>query len=381
SHKFTYRLKGEKHKPHIKAVGEVMGQLVVALEDKYGTEKEYKLLKRVFEEHFKQVEGTIKAKEGAELAADTLQSPDDVEATYRSKRGKGQSGYVTNVTETVGDKGDLNLITKVQTAPNVTDDAQLLNAALPDLVERTGLETMWGDGGYGSPEVDETCRQQGVVLHQTGIRGAAPDPEKLTLSTCAIELSEEGQPQQITCPHGKPFELAVGRKEGRFIARLTETVCLECATQHGTTKRTGQMAVVLYFSRANIMLALRRQRLWAALRSDRNPRAAVEATVRELTCRLDSGRLRVRGQWRVSMTLLASAAMCNARRIWRFQQRQHNGKNHTTTAKNEHKRVDSPLFRRFWARRVPQDTRHYANNLFWNHLFDVFDTHLFSFSF
>jgi len=54
--------------------------------------------------------------------------------------------------------------------------------------------------------------------------------------------------------------------------------------------------------------------------SGQNLRAAVEATVREISCRLNHANLRVRGQSRVSMTLLAAAAMVNIRRIWRHQQ-------------------------------------------------------------
>ena len=55
-------------------------------------------------------------------------------------------------------------------------------------------------------------------------------------------------------------------------------------------------------------------------KSGRNLRAAVEATVREISCRLGHGRLRVRGKFRIGMTMIASAAMANARRIWRYQQ-------------------------------------------------------------
>ena len=55
-----------------------------------------------------------------------------------------------------------------------------------------------------------------------------------------------------------------------------------------------------------------------ALRSSGgNPRSTVEASIHELTCRL-----RARGLCRVSMTMVAAAAMTNARRIWHFEQSQ-----------------------------------------------------------
>ena len=42
----------------------------------------------------------------------------------------------------------MQLITKVQVAPNNVEDTQLRDGALPDLEERTDLETLYTDGGY-----------------------------------------------------------------------------------------------------------------------------------------------------------------------------------------------------------------------------------------
>ena len=143
---YMYRLKGEKHRPKIEEIGALMSQLVSALADGYGQEEEYLILKRVYDEHFKEGDDGTKAKENKELSASNLQAVDDQEASYRHKQGKGYVGYVVNVSETVGEqKGDLRLITKVQTAPNATEDATLLAETLPDLVERTGLKKLYTD--------------------------------------------------------------------------------------------------------------------------------------------------------------------------------------------------------------------------------------------
>ncbi|MCP5101686.1 MAG: hypothetical protein GY943_39595 [Chloroflexi bacterium] len=329
SGKYIYRLKGEKHQPHIEAIGKLMAQLLPQLADKYKTDAGYAVLERVFNDHFKLVETKVVVKAGAELGADTLQSPDDLEATFRKKRGEGHVGYVVNVTETVDPDQGLQLITTVQTESNTTDDAQMLNEALPDLVERTELKTLYTDGTYSSPEVDATCQEQGVTQTQTGIRGSQPDPDTPTLSKFSFQLNEQGSPEQMICPHGQPVNLTPGRKEGRFIARVPETVCPLCAAQD--KREQAVLCLVLYFSIPQLAVALRRQRMATLLASGSNPRAAVEATVRELTCRFGNAKLRVRGRWRVSMTMLASAAMCNARRIWRFKQSQLAAKNAQAT--------------------------------------------------
>jgi hypothetical protein len=341
SGKYIYRLKGEKHQPHIEAIGQLMAQLLPQLAHKYKTDSGYAMLERVFTDHFKQVETDVVVKAGAELAADTLQSPDDLEATFRKKRGEGHVGYVVNVTETVDPEQGLQLITKVQTEPNTADDAQMLNEALPDLSQRTALETLYTDGTYSSPAVDATCQEQGVTQIQTGIRGTQPDADAPTLSKFSFHLNEQGSPEQMRCPHGQLVNLTPGRKAGRFIARVPETVCPLCAAQD--KRQQAILCLVLYFSLPQLAIALRRQRMATLLASGNNPRAAVEATVRELACRFGNAKLRVRGHCRVSITMLASAAMCNARRIWRFQKSQLAANNPQATALDSQKETLSPF--------------------------------------
>jgi len=327
SGQYIYRLKGEKHQSHIEQIGSVMGQLLPALSGKYAMDTGYQMLERVFREHFKQterVEGAqlstqVTVKEGKELSADSLQSPDDWEASFRRKQDESYVGYVTNITETVDPEDGLQLITKIQTAPNTTEDATLLNEALPDLVERTGVETVYNDGAYASPELDETCQKLGVTQHPTAIRGSDPDPDKPTLANFNIEVDADGLPGQMSCPHGHPVDLVATRTDNRFVARVAANVCPLCAAHDKRQLANPAPAcLVLYFSLPQLVVALRRQRMLFLRASDRNPRAAVEATMHEVTCRLEHGRLRVRGLCRVSMTMAAAAAMANARRIWRF---------------------------------------------------------------
>ena len=116
-------------------------------------------------------------KPGQNWQTGTLQSPDDLEATFRKKRGEGHVGYVVNVTETVDEGQGLQLITKVQTESNTADDAKMLDEALPDLVERTELETLYTDGTYSSPAVDTTCQEQGVNANPEWYSRYATRPE------------------------------------------------------------------------------------------------------------------------------------------------------------------------------------------------------------
>ncbi|MDX9992648.1 MAG: hypothetical protein RBS68_11455 [Anaerolineales bacterium] len=93
-------MKGEEVSPHLERIGEFMQQLLVELKPAYGSEAAYQVLERVFSEHFNIEQTKVSAKPNKELTSSCMQSPDDLEATYREKRGAGYQGYVANLTET-----------------------------------------------------------------------------------------------------------------------------------------------------------------------------------------------------------------------------------------------------------------------------------------
>jgi len=161
---YVYRMKGEEVAGHVKRIGAFMQQLVNELKPGYAGEAVYQVLERVFGEHFRMQASQVQAIPNAELGAACLQSPDDLEATYREKRGAGYQDYVANVSETCDPENHLQLITKVQVAPNNCDDDELLAEALPNLKERGGLDEMYTDGGYGGKRSDPLLAQNQVQL-------------------------------------------------------------------------------------------------------------------------------------------------------------------------------------------------------------------------
>ena len=327
SGQYIYHIKGEDGNEHLQRIGELMQRLVEELSAAYADKLSYQVLQRVFGEHFTVVEeNTLRPKEGKELSASSLQSPDDWEATYRQKRGEDYVGYTTNLTETCDPDNDFQLIVKVQTEPNNTDDAAMLNEVLPELKERLDVDEMWNDGGYNSPEVDVTMRQEGVKQIQTAIRGRKPSEEKLGLDDFEWETNAEGVPERVTCPYGQQVEVIPGRKEGRYRAAFYSAShevagCESCpfSDQCPTKplKRTPER--VLPVSQPEVDLALRRQRSAEALAKGQNLRSAVEATVRSIKHPFGNGKVPVRGKPRVSMVLIGSAVMSNIRRIYRYQ--------------------------------------------------------------
>ena len=323
---YVYRMKREETGGHLQQIGEFMQRLLVELKPVYVAEPVYQVLVRVFGEHFQvKVETTasgssVSAKPNEDLSATSLQSPDDLEATYREKRNQGYQGYVANVTETCEPENPLQLITKVQTASNCTDESQLLAEALPKLKERTGLETIYTDGGHGGPAADVALQEQHVEQIQTAIRGRSPNPDKLHLADFAIKLNENGKPVKITCPRAQTIPVQTSSQQKAFVAHFAAEVCSTCPLVGQCPAQPGQRDPRhhLRFTQAEAHASERRRRSQEQHKEGRNLRAAVEATVRSVKHPFPAGKLPVRGNFRVACMLIGSAAVANIRRIQRF---------------------------------------------------------------
>jgi Transposase domain (DUF772) len=347
---YVYRLKKEEFATHIEQVGRVMLRLLEELKVGYGERKEYQILERVFDEHFRLVEEQVKAKEQKELSACSLQSPDDWEATIRDKGNGLHQGYVANLSETCDPENPFQLITKIQAAPNHTDDPLLLLAALPNLVERTNLETLYTDGGYGGNAVDQLLEKNQVQMLQTGIRGVPLDPNKLNMVDFNFECSEAGQPLTVTCPHGQKVKVELGQKKKGFIARFSVSVCQTCpyqqAQQCPTRLRKRIPFYGLYFKDYRLRVTRRRQQNAIFMKTKQNLRSAVEATVRAVKHPFPKGKLPVRGRFRIFCMLIGSATMNNVRQIQRHLARQIRSK---TASKGKNPSLNS-FFVSIWRR-------------------------------
>ena len=345
---YTYRIKGEEaYKQHLQQVGELMKRLVDELAAAYGETPMYQILLRVFNEHFFMGEAkALRPKRGEELSASSLQSPDDAEASYRNKRGRSYVGYVFNVTETCHADNDFQLITLLQTESNNADDAQMLIAALPRLIERTDIKEMHTDGGYNSPDVDQVMRDEKVEQVQTAIRGQQAARDKFNLADCQWELDPDtSRPIALTAPDGRRVEVEPGRKPERYIAHFDRVPCLDQDVKQESTP-SAKPPPVLRFSQQNLDLALRRQRCAKVRACGKNPRAAVEATIGAIKRPFGNDKASVRGKLRLGIVLIGSAAMVNVRRIWRHQVAEKQRARQTEEAMPQ----NSPLLPLFWRR-------------------------------
>jgi hypothetical protein len=309
---YTYRVKGkEAVQEHLQRIGQTIHELLQDLKTTYATENAYQVM----------VESGLRPKENTEITSGCLQSVDDLEATYRTKGTGHYKGYVANITETCDPENELQLITKVQVAPNNVDDTQLLAEALPNLKERTDVETMITDGGYGGEASDAALQEQGVNLVQTAIRGLQPNPDKFHLHDFDLHSDEQGGPATLTCPHGQTAPVTRTRS-GAWQARFDPAICAICPFQSEgrclTKPQKRDLRYFLSFTSQEVLTAKRRKEYLAHKNDGHNLRSAVEATVRSVKHPFPAGKMPVRGQFRVTCLAIASAATTNVRRIQRY---------------------------------------------------------------
>lgn len=225
---YAYQVKGQgATHHHLEKAGLALHSLLREMEAKYQAEVVYQVVQRFFQENYRVESSQIVARTNKELSSGCLQSLDDLEASYRQKAKRVYKGYVASASETCDPQNGLQLITRVQVAPNNVQDADLLRTGLPSLKERTDVQTMVNDAAYCGPEVDEVFRDLQVVQVPTNMLGQVPNPERFTLMDFAITTDGQGNPQQITCPGWQTVTVGRSRTQ-RFTAAWDGTRCRAC---------------------------------------------------------------------------------------------------------------------------------------------------------
>lgn len=151
--KTVYRSDPDSMKTKLQILGEDVHAILQELPD-------LPLLKRVFDEQFSVKDGVVSIRPKKEIPADSLQNPNDPDATYRNKNGKPVQGYVTNITETCGEEDKPSLITGVHVETATFADCSFLQDDIAQSERVTGdkVEKCHADGAYQSPDNREFAK-------------------------------------------------------------------------------------------------------------------------------------------------------------------------------------------------------------------------------
>lgn len=309
SGQYLYRLEAETIPEELAQLGTVYQHLLHRFEAAYGDTEIYRILQRVYTEHFTESADQVQVRPAGELDSTCLQSPDDPDATYRKKRNQESRGYVVHVAETCHPENQLHLITDVAVSPNTTEDSTILakrvdamQAKTPDLAE---LHT---DAGYASDATDTALQAEEITLIQTAIKGRdAAVPLTIT------PLEDGGY--QVRCPEQT---VPAQRTPKKWKAEFDWAVCVECPVQDACPTWEGTAARRWYFDEEDAQRHARWRR-WEALPEERQTvRPNVEATIREMQGAMPHGKLKVRGVWATATYAFLRAIGVNFGRIARF---------------------------------------------------------------
>lgn len=172
SSQIVYGLTNEQKQEYLEKLGYLLYTLLHIYNDNHS--EKYRIIQQIFSEQYNVMEEKILLKSVKEIRSDSLQSPDDEDATYRKKDDQQVRGYSVNLTETCDEEG-LNLITDVSVEKSNTADNEFLipsTEASKEILSEDSVKEIYSDGAYHSDDNDEYAQENGITLHHTGMQGA-----------------------------------------------------------------------------------------------------------------------------------------------------------------------------------------------------------------
>ena len=320
SGQFIYRLDTDDIGSELEKVGEVYKEINDTLKPKYesayGRVEIFKTFERVYEEHFSVVEEKITIKASEELTSSCLQSPDDIDATYRKKNNKQFYGQVVNIVETCNPENPIDLLTDISVHANNIDDSKELNARIDIIKEKTpNLEELHFDGAYGSKDNDAKFDKPEVKVTpiQTAIRGRKNNGVEITINQI------DKDKYLVSCPN-QTKAVEFGTK--RFKAEFDLSICSLCDFASKCKLIKKKASRVYYFTEEEYLKKRRLASIRKIPKERRNLRANIEATVSEFTRKMNNRKLKVRGSFKASIFAFAIGINVNFGRFYRYQREQ-----------------------------------------------------------
>ncbi len=310
SGQYIYNLQRSEIPHELEKLGRLYHRLYEALKDSYQDFEVFGIFERVYTEHFTIIDDKITVKPNKELKCSMLQSPDDIDATYRKKQGRHYRGQSVNVTETANPDNDVNLLTDVAVYSNDTDDSKILKDRLDPIKAKTpDLNELHTDGAYGSEDNDKKMEELQISHVQTAVRG-----RKAEVSMKIEEASEEQY--TVKCPH-QSVRSEKARK--RYKACFDMKICKQCSLSEHCPAKEQSNKRTYYFDRSDYLLGKRNRNIQSLPPERRKLRPNVEATVKEFTKPLNhKGKLKIRGLFRTMVYAHAMAISINFGRVWRY---------------------------------------------------------------
>ena len=331
SGQFIYKLPAEDITTELQKIGEVFHkiQTEIGINPVYKEINIFKTFERVYLEHFSVVKEKIIVNLPAALSSSSLQSPDDIDATYRIKNGKVTRGQAINVVETANPDNEINLLADVAINANNIDDSVVLNERIDTIKTKTpDLVEIHYDGAYSSQANDEKCEESNldILQVQTGIRGIASTTRDIEITEIVTpELNSDSTKNQKYKVRCQCQEVEATKTRKRYKAVFDKKICSNCPiieqcklTQTSRSAEKSSAGRVYYFDHQEYIKKKRFKNIETIPPERRCLRSNVEATVSEFKRKMQNGKLKVRGAFRSSVFAFSMGISINFGRIYRY---------------------------------------------------------------
>jgi hypothetical protein len=311
SGQYIYSLQASEIPHEIEKIAKLYYWIEQNLKPSYVEYDIFKTFERVYSEQFTVVQQKVEIKPPEQISSSSVQSPDDLDATYRKKNGKEIKGQSVNVIETAHPDNHINLITDVSTNPVNKDDSRVLNERLDTIKEKTpDLKELHFDGAYGSTDNDKKFEKHKITPVQTAVRGTKP---AVDIKIEKVSETEYTVSCPLQCVQSEPT-----RK--RYKAAFDLAICKRCSSRGKCPTLRMKHHRVFYFTR-EYYLRNRRQKISDSIPIERKKlRSNIEATVSEFVRKMPNRKLKVRGAFKASIFAFSCAMSINFGRIYRLVQ-------------------------------------------------------------
>lgn len=314
SGQFLHRLRKSEIDAALERLAHLYAWMVEALKADYGSTEIHGTVRRVFAEHFTRVEEKIAVRPADQIASDSLQSPDDPDATFHRKAEAEYHGFVLHATETADPENDLQLIVDVAVRPNNEADGGILHDRLPEMHRKTpDLRELHTDASYGSEENDRLEAELGIEAVQTAICGRTP--------RAPMRIHQDADGLHVRCAAGHEVR-GQPTSPQHFKAEFWAAYCGGCPfAELCTTQLRASGGRTFYFTEADVLKQARHQRIETLPPERRTVRANIEATMKQFKAPCRNGKLRTRGLPPASRYSFLRAIAINFGRIYRHLRR------------------------------------------------------------
>jgi len=316
---FVYSVPSSERKIEMNNLGIAYFTAYNALQETYGHHPTFQLFERVYHEHFKRRDDSdkiiLELRLAEELTSDMLQSPDDLEATFRSKRKERHHGFVALGIETCHPDNQVNLVTTLAVDKNNVDDSVLLENKLDQLSEQCpDLNEIHLDAGFGSEENDTKAKKEKIKIIQSAVRG----------KTAKVKISVKGNEKKgfmIDCPNPKHPTIQASKSRKNYKAAFELTICNECpfklACPAYRKKSEPKQTASFYFPATLALMQKRHNAIYTIPKKRRTIRAGVEGLMGQMhRGERHTGKLKVRGLFKCKLYVFSMGIAINFMRIY-----------------------------------------------------------------